>query len=340
MGQFIQVSGDYNIKAGEGATITLDTGAGVGETRVTGNLVVEGDTLYVSVENLNVDDNIITINYGESPTHPGVTLRYSGIEVERGSLENVSLLWDENDDTWNFKEGAGYATSRLRLKEILTNSDTDRGDLTVIGTGSGVAKVFGTIDYAQEIVSRAAAGDPEADDILTNKKYVDDAIQTNPTFQILRSDTRVAAFDIGNPVDSGLFPIGPYFVQPAESLVGVSIDNNIIAQFFRNRVQIAGLNFFLEDPTPDNPLIPDATVLQTVNTNGNIKLETNGTGKVEITYALQLDNPGTTPAAVSNASLVYGGTVGPGSTGVYFRNTAKNDELISKSKALVFSMIF
>jgi hypothetical protein len=53
-----------------------------------------------------------------------------------------------------------------------------------------------------------------------------------------------------------------------------------------------------------------------------------------------LDNPGATPAAVTNASLVYGGSVGTGSTGVYFRNTVKNDELISKSKALVFSMIF
>jgi len=331
MGQFVQVSGDYNIKSGEGATITLDTGAGVGETRVTGNLVVEGDTLYVSVENLNVDDNIITVNYGESPTHAGVSLRFSGIEVERGSLENVSLLWDENDATWNLKEGAGYNTSKLRLKEILTNADTDNGDLTLIGTGTGVVKVAGTTAYELQVTD---------DDDVPNKKYVDDAIQTNPTFQILRSDTRVAAFDIGSPIDPGLFPIGPYFVQPTESLVGVSIDNNIIAQFFRNRVQLAGLNFFLEDPTPDNPLIPDATVLQTVNTNGNIKLETNGTGKVQITYALQLDNPGTTPAAVTNASLVYGGSVGTGSTGVYFRNTVNNDELISKSKALVFSMIF
>ena len=331
MGQFIQVSGDYNIKAGEGATITLDTGAGVGETRVTGNLVVEGDTLYVSVENLNVDDNIITVNYGESPTHPGVTLRYSGIEVERGSLENVSLLWDENDDTWNLKEGAGYNTSKLRLKEILTNADTDSGDLTLIGTGTGVVKVAGTTAYELQVTD---------DDDIPNKKYVDDAIQTNPTFQILRSDTRISAFDISSPISSGLFPIGPYFVQPAESLIGVAVDNTIVAQFFRNRVQFSGLNFYLEDPTPDNPLIPDASVLQTVNTNGNIKLETNGTGKVQITYALQLDNPGTTPAAVNNASLVYGGSVGAGSTGVYFRNTIKNDELISKSKALVFSMIF
>jgi len=329
MGQFIQVSGDYNIKSEEGATITLDTGAGVGNTRVTGNLVVEGDTLYVSVENLNVQDNIITLNYGE--TGSGVTLRYAGVEIDRGLDQNVSLLWDENDATWNFKEGGGYNSSKVRLKEILTNADTDSGDLTLIGTGTGVVKVAGTIAYELQVTD---------DDDVPNKKYVDDAIQTNPTFQILRDDTRTVAFDINSPIASGLFPIGPYFVQPVESIVGVVIDNNIVAQFFKNRIQMAGANFFTEDPTPDNPLIPDATVIQTVNTNGNIKLETNGTGKVEITYALQLDNPGATPAAVNNASLMYGGTVGAGSTGVYFRNTSKNDELISKSKALVFSMIF
>ena len=329
MGQFVQVSGDYNIKSGEGAVITLDTGAGVGTTRVTGNLLVEGDTLNVSVENLNVQDNIITLNYGE--TGSGVTLRYSGIEVDRGSSESVSFLWDDNDDSWNLKQGAGYASSRLRVKEILTNPDTDSGDLTLIGTGTGVIKVLGTTAYELQVTD---------DDDVPNKKYVDDAIQTNPTFQILRGDTRAAAFDISNPIDPGLFPIGPYFAQPTESVIGLAVDDNIVAQFFRNRVQLAGINFFLEDPTPDTPGIPDATVLQTVNTNGNIKLETNGTGKVQITYALQLDNPGTTPAAVTNASLVYGGAVGAGSTGVFFRNTVKNDELISKSKALVFSMIF
>ena len=329
MGQFVQVSGDYNIKSSEGAVITLDTGAGVGTTRVTGNLIVEGDTLNVSVENLQVQDNIIVVNYGE--TGAGVTLRYSGIEVDRGSLESVSFLWDENDDSWNLKQGAGYNSSRLRVKEILTNPDTDSGDLTLIGTGTGVVKVTGTTAYELQVTD---------DDDVPNKKYVDDAIQTNPTFQILRGDTRAAAFDISNPIDPGLFPIGPYFAQPTESVIGLAVDDNIVAQFFRNRVQLAGINFFLEDPTPDTPGIPDATVLQTVNTNGNIKLETNGTGKVQITYALQLDNPGTTPAAVTNASLVYGGTVGAGSTGVFFRNTVKNDELISKSKALVFSMIF
>ena len=64
MGQFVQTNGDYVIKTGEGADIKFDTGPGVGNVRVTGNLVVEGDTLTVSAENLNVNDNIIVLNFG------------------------------------------------------------------------------------------------------------------------------------------------------------------------------------------------------------------------------------------------------------------------------------
>jgi hypothetical protein len=335
MGQFFQVNGDYNIKAGEGATIKLDTGAGVGEVRVTGNLVVDGDTLTVSAENLNVQDNIITVNYGE--TEAGVTLRYSGIQVARGTLTDVTLLWDEADDTWNLKEGSGYNVSRLRLTELLTNADTVNpttsraGDLTLIGTGVGVVSVKGTADYENQVTD---------DDDIPNKAYVDNAIQTNPTFQILRGDTRTVAFDINNPINPVLFPVGPYYVQPIESLVSIVVDDNIVAQFFKNRAQLAGVTFFTEDPTPENPLIPDAAVIQTINTNANIKLETNGTGKVEFTYAAQFNNIGTTPASVANTSLLYGGTVGVGTTGLYVTNTIKNDELIAKNRALVFSMIF
>lgn len=336
MGQFFQVNGDYNIKAGEGATIKLDTGAGVGEVRVTGNLVVDGDTLTVSAENLNVQDNIITVNYGE--TGAGVSLRYSGILVARGSLEDVALLWDENDDTWNLKAGAGYNTSRLRVTEILTSSDTVNpttsrtGDLTLIGTGTGVISVKGTLAYENQVLD---------DDDIPNKAYVDDAIQTNPTFQILRGDTRTVAFDVDNPIDPGLFPVGPYYTQPLESLVSVVVNDSIIGQFYSNRAQIGQFIFQAEDPTnPINPLIPDAAVIQTLNTNANIKLETNGTGKVEITYAMQLNNSGGTPTAVANSTLIYGGAVGVGTTGLYVSNTSKTDELISKNRALVLSMIF
>jgi hypothetical protein len=47
-----------------------------------------------------------------------------------------------------------------------------------------------------------------------------------------------------------------------------------------------------------------------------------------------------TPANVSNAVALYSNVTGSGGTGLYFTSTSANDELVSKSKAIVFSIIF
>lgn len=47
-----------------------------------------------------------------------------------------------------------------------------------------------------------------------------------------------------------------------------------------------------------------------------------------------------TPANVANSVVIYSNVVGAGGTGLYFTSAAANDELVSKSKAIVFSIIF
>jgi hypothetical protein len=47
-----------------------------------------------------------------------------------------------------------------------------------------------------------------------------------------------------------------------------------------------------------------------------------------------------TPANVSNSVVIYSNAVSAGGTGVYFTSAAAADELVSKSKAIVFSIIF
>jgi hypothetical protein len=76
------------------ANITLATNT----VFVTGNLVVGGNSTSVTKTEVAVSDNIIALNTGDPG--PGVTLGYSGIEVNRGSLANVSLLWSEPDLRW------------------------------------------------------------------------------------------------------------------------------------------------------------------------------------------------------------------------------------------------
>ena len=66
MSRFVTVpSGDYKVKVQSGGEIKLDTGVGVGNTRVTGNLIVEGTQTQVTSNELTVKDNIIEVNSGE-----------------------------------------------------------------------------------------------------------------------------------------------------------------------------------------------------------------------------------------------------------------------------------
>jgi hypothetical protein len=339
MGQVVQVNGDYTIKASEGGTILLDTGNNVGFVRVTGSLLVDGDTLTVSAENLNVKDNIIVLNFGE--TQAGVTLEYSGIQIDRGTLTPAAFLFDEAADSWILVEGTpestfNYTNSNLRLRRISTDPDTDNGDLTLIGFGTGVVKVAGTNNYEQQVID---------DDDIPNKKYVDDAIIATPSFQIVRANTRVTVFDTENPLDQGVFPIGPYSTNPSQDQIAVIVNNRRVALFTEQEFRLRGLAIFPEDSKGSDIFgspISEAITIQATETNSGIRLETNGTGKVQITYALQFDSVDlqVAPAVVPDTTVIYNGPVAAGTSGLYAVNNNYRDELVLKSRALLFSMIF
>ena len=352
MGQFLRVNGDYNIRAGDGAKITLDTGpvASGGSVRVTGNLVVEGDTFNISTTNLSIEDNIISLNNGE--VGPGVSLGYSGIEIDRGNTSsvtpqnNASFLYDESTDSWILAHGSApgpfnFDSSSLRLKKILTNSTTDSGDLTLIGTGTGVVKVIGTTNYEDQVTAFG-------DDAIPNKKYVDDAILNNPTFQIVApqlQDTRVIIADKNiTPNLAGTAGSLAYFTATTsyntfgESAASVIVDNTLIGQFYANRFEVGDLE--IGGGLDRNEITSRGGI-----TNENIFVRTQGTGKLHTNYAMQFEKIGTVPSYVSNNVLVYAAEPGTGTSGVYFVNDSaeaarQNGELISKNKALVFSMLF
>lgn len=192
MAQVLQTNCDYKIKTQIDGKITLDTN----EVVVTGNLRVEGDYVTVNVANLDVEDNIITVNNGE--TGDGVTEGYAGLRVDRGfgtdsSKNSYPTFWyDEEASTWEIVTTAGaftsYIDSNLKVRKILTNPFTDNGDLTLIGTGTGVISVAGTTDYENQVTQ---------DDDIPNKKYVDVTVLNRPPDnEIKRDDTYVIVQDV------------------------------------------------------------------------------------------------------------------------------------------------
>lgn len=81
---------------------------------------------------------------------------------------------------------------------------------------------------------------------------------------------------------------------------------------------------------------------QISNTSGN-NLVLTGTGnRVEISAVLGLDNQGSAPTYTSTGTTLYSqATPGPGKTGLFFVNSVNyNDELVSKNRALLLSILF
>ncbi len=76
-----------------------------GDLIIDGNLTVSGSTTYLNVNELNIEDNLIVLNYGVSGS-PSLS---AGIEIERGSSPNVSIQWNESNDRWEFtKDGSTF----------------------------------------------------------------------------------------------------------------------------------------------------------------------------------------------------------------------------------------
>lgn len=64
------------------------------------------------------------------------------------------------------------------------------------------------------------------------------------------------------------------------------------------------------------------------------------TGNVAADGAIQLADQSSVPASVANTTVLYANTVGSGGTGVYFVDGSTSGELVSKSKAVLYGIIF
>jgi len=105
-----------------------------GNVYITGNLIVNGSTTTVNSNVVNVGDSIITLNSDEE----GAPSQNAGIEVERGSSTNKTLIWDESADKWTVgSETFVAATFEGNLTGNVTgNADTSTESTNVTVTAN------------------------------------------------------------------------------------------------------------------------------------------------------------------------------------------------------------
>ena len=118
------------ISIGQAVSTTSDVT--FNDVTVSGDLTVSGTTTTINTETLTVDDNIIVLNNNVT----GTPTENSGIEIERGTSTNKTLIWNETDDKWTVGSETFVAGT---FEGALT------GDVTGNVTGDVTGDVTGAI---------------------------------------------------------------------------------------------------------------------------------------------------------------------------------------------------
>jgi len=226
---------------------------------IDGNLTVSGSTTSVETTNSTITDNIIVLNEGEPGA--GITAGTSGIEIDRGTENNVSIVYDDSIDAFRVLEGTGLTNIRAKTPVPADDDNT---------------------------VATKAYVDSAAGGAVTSAAGSENSIQFNTG----------GAFD----GDSNLLYDGTNL-----TVGNTSISSNTI--------------------TVDD-------------TNGDLELSGNGSGTVYARSVIKMENEVSDPSSVSGNNQLYAKTTGDGGTGLFFTNDTANGELVSKSKAIIFGIIF
>jgi len=117
--RYVEVTGDTMT-----GDFTLNANAIVnGNITISGNIVqISGSNTTEIAQTLTVEDNLIVINKGE--TGAGVLAGQSGLQVDRGTLDNYFLVLDENIDNGTFAIGTSGNLQPVATRE---ETPTDQG---------------------------------------------------------------------------------------------------------------------------------------------------------------------------------------------------------------------
>lgn len=140
------------------ANSALQTSGGTvsGDLAVSGNLTISGTTTYANTQVLNIGDSIFTLNAdlpgGSAPSEN------AGMEVNRGSATDVSLLWNEAQTAWTFtNDGTNYfkIASNTSVENVATGANA-YADLVGTAANANAAVAYSSAVSAGEANAAAA----------------------------------------------------------------------------------------------------------------------------------------------------------------------------------------
>jgi hypothetical protein len=359
MSKILKVSeGDYRVKVPSGNSIVLDTGSLAGSVIITGDLDVQGQTTTIESVNATIKDNIIVLNNGDpgtsgisSHTVNGVTSRTSGIQIDRGQINaqvtSASVLFDEEVPHYNTlsasydngtfvlstKTNTTSSVASLQLAGVEVTSISSNGSVDIQfnlhnanSYLSLVNSTYGAATYESRLIAGNSDPNHSTNNSLTTKKYVNTYVVSGQMTPGM-ADVDKIYVKVGGTVKSEI-------LATSSSQLQFFIDTNQRAVITSSGLSVDTLNLF-------------GTTLK--NTGANPLILQSDINLVEINSVLTTDNQASDQlVSISGKTTLYTKNAeGPGRTGIYFTNnnayginSYNNDELVSRNRAVLLSMLF
>jgi hypothetical protein len=261
-----------------------------GDVTVSGNLVVVGASVYANTETVLIKDNIITLNAAISQS--GSPVSNAGIEIDRGSSANASLIWDETNDRWVYSsDGTTYygIADAGKLDSAFTQANT--ANTNAINSGTYANAAFDKAN-SSNVIAQSAFDKANSANVLAQAAY--DAANN------------AGGAVVANTITLGANSAGE-LVSNAVTLTTATTVTNGLAQ----------LNQILGKLVPQSPgAFPNSTSLS-VSTLSTYRM-TNFTQTDRTTTASKQSSAGSTVTSVRRSAAYTTNTfadVGPGESG-------------------------
>jgi hypothetical protein len=232
-----------NISGSDNNTLYTNNIKTTGNVNITGNLYVSGSTISANVENLDIKDNIILLNSGE--TGSGVSLINSGIEIDRGLETNAKLYWNDDVDRWQINSGSSLLENIAYDSELQSVSSQTYINLDNISSLSSTT--YNNLDLINTNISNISSLSSTTynnlDLINTNISNISSLSST--TYQVFENsdNTQIIFNSVGTLTGSSNFTYNysenilnlngnESYIKNTDSLASISIDayrTNIIA---------------------------------------------------------------------------------------------------------------
>ena len=196
---------------------------------LSGDLTVNGTTTTVNSNTVNIGDSIITLNSDET----GTPSQDAGIEIERGTSTNVSLLWDETNDRWTVGSETFVAATFIgaltgNASTVTTNANLT-GDVTSVGNATSIANdviVNADINSSAAIAFSKLASLTSANILVGNVSNV--ATSVGVTGDVTITNAGVTAIGSGK-VTSTMILDGTILNADVNSTAGITVGKIALA---------------------------------------------------------------------------------------------------------------